>query len=643
VITRILLAAGTVLLAGACLATRGAQAPVADVPGGSANALALVAQARARMEGGQLTEGLQLFKRARELDPESGELAEEYGIALAAAGLHEQAVAELQRAATLTPAGEGILGILLAQRSDDAAAQEAAVRHLEASLAADPDNDAARFHLAQVLLRLRRGEAAATALQPLLSARPNDPRLLLMAGQAARQAGRLAEAEPYLRRAAEAPPTQLEGTIELVETLAAAAKYQEAATVLEEFLKTRGATLEGLTRYATLLLRAGDEAKARGVLDDVLARDENFFEALMLRAFIAAEDSELELAERLYRKALALEPGNPAATIELARLVRNVGRTEEARTLLTGVLERLEGDDPTLGVLVSEVVRELAVVELVAKQPEAARVWLDRLRKEPVTRATLALWAEYFRLRAAYREGLEWLASLPEPGEDKLALQRRAVEAEFLLALGEEVRASEVLAPLLAGEREEVRRAIGVYQQVHRYREAVACAREALVRFPDDIEIRFALGAALERSGEWDAAVAEFRGVIAAQPDNALALNYLGYMFADRGVNLEEARTLLERAVALDPTSGAFQDSLGWLYFRLGDLARAEKYLTRAATLEPHDPTVCEHLADLYRATGDTRRAAATYRRALELEPDEEGQRERILAKLAELTGDSAP
>ncbi len=642
-IARMVLAAGSVMMAGACLATRGGVAPTGDVPAAGAEALALVAQARERMESGRLTEGLQLFQRAAELDPKSGELAEEYGIALAAAGLEEQAVEQLQRATALSPAGEGILGILLAQRSEEPAGQEAAVRHLEASLAANPDNDAARFHLVQTLLRLRRGEAAAAALAPLLSARPNDPRLQLMAGRAARQAGRLPEAEAYLRQAAERPPTQVEGTLELVETLAAAAKYQEAATVLGEFLQTHGATLEGLIRYATLLLRAGDQAKARKVLDDVLSRDENSAEALMLRAFIAMGDNELELAERLYRKVLALEPNNFTAAIELARVVRLLGRAEEARTMLMAVLARVEGGDPAQALFVSEAVRELAVLDLLAKKPEAARVWLDRLREGPVTRATLLLWAEYFRLRAAYREGLEWLGSLPADESDRFELERRALEGEFLLALGEEARASEVLAPLLAGDREMVRRAISVFQRVRRHREAVACARQALERFPDDVEIRFALGAALERSGEWEAAVEAFRGVIAAEPDNALALNYLGYMFAERGVNLEEARTLLERAVALDPTSGAFQDSLGWVYFRLGDLARAEKHLTRAAALEPYDPTVCEHLADLYRATGDAGRAAATYRRALELEPEEEGQRERILAKLAELTGDSAP
>ncbi len=155
--------------------------------------------------------------------------------------------------------------------------------------------------------------------------------------------------------------------------------------------------------------------------------------------------------------------------------------------------------------------------------------------------------------------------------------------------------------------------------------------------------MQFAYAAALERSGSWDEAVKQFRKLLAKQPDNAAALNYLGYMFADRGVNLEEARTMLIKAVDLEPTSGAFQDSLGWVYFRLGELDRAEKHLTEALRLEPFDATLREHVGDLYRARGDKAGAAGEYRQALGLEPEEAGQKERIEKKLAEVTGAPTP
>jgi tetratricopeptide (TPR) repeat protein len=114
-------------------------------------------------------------------------------------------------------------------------------------------------------------------------------------------------------------------------------------------------------------------------------------------------------------------------------------------------------------------------------------------------------------------------------------------------------------------------------------------------------------------------------------------------MFADKGVHLEEARDMLIKAVKAEPTSGAFQDSLGWVYFRLGEIDRAEKYLTEAVRLEPFDATVQEHVGDLLRARGDKIKAAAAYRQALANNPEEDGQKERIEKKLAEVAGAATP
>ncbi len=106
------------------------------------------------------------------------------------------------------------------------------------------------------------------------------------------------------------------------------------------------------------------------------------------------------------------------------------------------------------------------------------------------------------------------------------------------------------------------------------------------------------------------------------EPDFHAALNYLGYTFAEAGINLEEALTLASRAVALDPDNGAYVDSLGWAYFRLGRPEQARNYLERAARLEPEDATLHEHLGDVYVALGQMERARQAYQRALELEGD---------------------
>src|SRR5207253_4505409 len=95
------------------------------------------------------------------------------------------------------------------------------------------------------------------------------------------------------------------------------------------------------------------------------------------------------------------------------------------------------------------------------------------------------------------------------------------------------------------------------------------------------------------------------------RPNDAATQNYLGYMWADQGVQLERARELLEKAVAREPRNAAYLDSLGWVYFRMGRLDSAEKNLREAYRREPSDPTVEEHIGDLDMKLGN---AAAAIR-----------------------------
>jgi tetratricopeptide (TPR) repeat protein len=106
-------------------------------------------------------------------------------------------------------------------------------------------------------------------------------------------------------------------------------------------------------------------------------------------------------------------------------------------------------------------------------------------------------------------------------------------------------------------------------------------------------------------------------------------------MWAERGVRLDEARELLEKAVAREPRNGAYLDSLGWVYFRLGRLEKAQTYLAEAKQREPDDPTIEEHLGDLSERQGDVVRAIAHWERAIQLKHEEPEKVRQKLARVA--------
>jgi len=626
------------LLAGCASADRSSPSVNGGVTQG-ADPWALVAQARVRLEAEELGEALQLYGRAVELAPTDQELAEEYGIALAESGQVEQALAQFARVDRPSTTGHATIGILLAQTADNPEQLARAVGHLEAALATPSQGGAVRLTLVQSLLRLGRGEAAAQAIQPLLDERPDDVRLQLLAGQALRQMGKLDEAAEQFRAAAARPEGRQRATLELIETLSAAEKYREAADVLGVFLETEGKTLAGLTRWATLLARADDRVKAGEVLDDVLSRDPDFRDALLVKAMLESRDGRPEAAEQLYRRALAVSPADADAAMGLARLLVDLRRLDEARSLIDGVWRQLADEPAAADPARVEVAQERATVELIDRKLDAAKPWLDRLTGAPLSRRSLALWIEYFRQREAFQEGLDFLTTARTASDPGSSRMLAGFTAELKLAVGDEAGARAALNPLLAGDEEDVVTGLGALERRKRYQESAASARVALDRLKDAPDVEFILAASLERMGSWDEAIPVFRRLIESHPDNPTSLNYLGYMFADKGINLEEALGLIQKAVKLDPTSGAYLDSLGWVHFRLGNLDLAEKHLTEAARLEPYDATVHEHLGDLFAARGHRARAEQAYRRAVANEPDEPGQKERIEEKLGKLAG----
>ena len=112
------------------------------------------------------------------------------------------------------------------------------------------------------------------------------------------------------------------------------------------------------------------------------------------------------------------------------------------------------------------------------------------------------------------------------------------------------------------------------------------------------------------------------RHTLELNPNHPDALNYLGYLDAESGVNLIEAKALIERALALDPDNGAYLDSLGWVYYQMGNLDEAITRLVRASELLNTDPTILEHLGDVYFKRRELDRARHSWERALELGAD---------------------
>lgn len=166
-------------------------------------------------------------------------------------------------------------------------------------------------------------------------------------------------------------------------------------------------------------------------------------------------------------------------------------------------------------------------------------------------------------------------------------------------------------------------------EEQNRYDEVIASLEGGRKVLHNNEQILFMLGIVYEKMREREKAVKVMREVIQVNPQNASALNYVGYSIAEKGGNLDEAQDLIEKALILRPDDGYITDSLGWVHFKKGDLNRAFEYLNKANHLVPNESTILEHIGEVYLKRGESKKALEYFEKALDIsakksEPDEE-------------------
>lgn len=176
------------------------------------------------------------------------------------------------------------------------------------------------------------------------------------------------------------------------------------------------------------------------------------------------------------------------------------------------------------------------------------------------------------------------------------------------------------------------------YQENNRHDIAITMLQHALKEAPQNTALLFKLGAVLDTAGQRQESIATMKTIIRLDPKHASALNYLGYTYAEMGINLDQALELVHRALEIRPGDGYITDSLGWVYFKKQDYAKAVFYLEKAVELSDYETVIAAHLADAYLKTGQQKKAVAMYKKALDnARQDQEKEIRQIEKKLKNL------
>ncbi|PYX02665.1 MAG: hypothetical protein DMG86_06265 [Acidobacteria bacterium] len=344
-------------------------------------------------------------------------------------------------------------------------------------------------------------------------------------------------------------------------------------------------------------------------------------------AEIYRKTGKFDLALENLKKAESMVQDSIEVPYNIAAVYQAQGRYDEAIQVLQNLLKKTEKADNsyTQGEKNNRAVF-LERLGTIYRENNNNQLAIDTFRK------MLALGDEnavrgYQQIIDTYREAKQWQQATDAAREasQKLPKDRglKMVYAAQLADMGKADEGLQQVKALLTGKPDDREVYITLAQMYSRLRrwpeaeEAVDKAEQLSTKADDKKDVYFLRGSIYERQKKYEQAEEMFRKGRVGDPQNANVLNYLGYMLADRGMRLDEALNMIKKAVDLDPANGAYLDSLGWAYYKLGKYDLAEDTLMKASQRIGTDPTVQDHLGDLYQKTGRLKLAAAHWERAL--------------------------
>jgi len=562
-------------------------------------------EARVLEANGQFREAMEAYASAVTEAPDVNEIRLAFATFLVDVGMAKRAVEVLEGAPDPGPEGLRIRALAMTQlssRNPEILAQtEAALRLAVESNEGDPN---LLFSLAQVLQRQNRLEEAEEIVAGLQQGRPGNPRLEALHADLLRATDRPEEAVELYTSCADGGPAAQSCRESLVEVLVKLGRPGEAGELMLGWLQDMN--LDSLMRAAVLLWEGGRLERSLETVRRVLARAPDSARAQALEAHLLSSlgrhDEAVTRLQRLLRK----NPNDLDLILAMAWSMGRTGNHQKGREWLDRAWEQVGGTADSREAM--RCALTAARLELIAENPIVAREWLDRVvDADGAGVEYVRLLAETFRRDEQWHDGIAALVRLQPSLSGRAQVEAEAIEAEFRLRIGDP-RAWRRLRPLLDDDGlESVLTGLQVLQAVERWQEVDRETAAAIDRFGDDRNLVFTRAAALERLDQVDASATLFRQLVDTEPNDANAANYLGYMWADREMHLDEALELIAGAVALDPENSAFLDSLGWVHFRLGDLDEAERWLRLAIDLggDIGDGTIYCHLGEVLLAGGD--------------------------------------
>ena len=575
------------------------------------------------------------YKRAMALDPKAADIVATLADLYMRQNRALEAIPTAEQALKIDPANADahrVLGTIYAtlasQAEGDTRTNRDAVQgnvakaidHLEQSIAhplGEPDANT-RAMLSRLYISAGSYDKAIAMLTDLIKQEPGwqDGATLLVQAYAA--AGRSAEAVSWLEQAAPEDPRLYPI---LADFYGRQDRWQEAAQTYEQALQLAPRNFDLTVGYASALLNVGglgNATKARDVLRDAVSTRGTDQRALFLLSQAERLAGDFEASEGTARRLIALNRASPRAYVALSEALEDEQRYQAVVDALAPAVTEFRstaGAAPALGALLPHLG---FAYQQIGKFDNAITAFEEAQKLAPTDPAIASYLIQAQLAAKNYSAAAQTAHAARANHPDDLRLAR--LEAQALRQGGKADQGIAVMQDVVTRHADDPAAYIAlaqVYSDSNRGPQAVKTLQDAQTKFPTDTLITFELGAVFDKEKKYSDAEAAFRQLISKEPENAAALNYLGYMLAERGDRLDESVGLLQHALQIEPDNGSYLDSLGWAYFKEGKLDLAADNLKKASGQLMTNSVIQDHYGDVLFKMGRFDDAIAAWTRAL--------------------------
>lgn len=477
---------------------------------------------------------------------------------------------------------------------------------------------------AEILLKSGQIHDSLAAIDRAIKVAPDYRPPYLLGGSIKISLGQTKEAAGYLRNAVRLEPGKEDAVLRLVTALMQLFEYEESVTVLKELIKETPGSAVGNYYLGKVYSQMKLYREATGYYQRALVLRPDFIQAAIDMAISYEALGEYDKAITTYKDVLE-DAENRAPLIQhLIQLFIQNRRYEEALVYLDRLHE--------MGIATAETNRKAGLIYLeLERYDEAIKVFTEMLATDPETHQIRLYLADAFEGKGDLARAVDEFKKIPV---DASVYPEAIGHLAFIYKeQGKEAEAVTLLEEAIAAKQDKLE----LYLSLATLNDSLGHSAQALKllldvesRFSEDARFQFRVGVLYDKLGKRPQSIERMKKTVVLNPRDAQAHNYLGYTYAEMGINLDEALTHVRKALEIRPDDGFFIDSLGWVYYQMKRYDDAVRYLSKAAELVNDDPTILEHLGDAHHARKENKTALKYYKKARTLEPKKKELEEKI-------------